>query len=401
MKNRLYLVLIIIIPFLIISYPAISNNQPKSASISQPFAELTAGKYPKIANWLAKKDEIIKNKRPYDLVMSGWFTPDEARKLKAINPNVKLLAGLSIAWVWDNPEWMKFLITAANYGKKIPVKITKNMYLKNKNGKRCVFGWASEKWGHEEIYGMDPRNPDWRELIVSFYKVVLEQPQHDGIIVDMITEKQWWCDAITDKEWIDGIKTILSRIKQLNTNKKTIIFNSGLNGLSDIDEYTGYFDGYLMENFLGEHGASFKAGLNEAKYNFTVIYAVDTDDTGKKDLNRMRLGYTLSLLNDNTFFTYDFGPRDHGQAWWFPEFNVDLGAPLTNYYQKGNAYLREFQNGVVVSSPDTMVNITFDEKFTDITTGIKAKSFVINKGDGRILLRSTPPDENLHNIVIH
>jgi hypothetical protein len=378
MTNRRHRILIIIL-FLVFAYPARSNPQPDSG--------LAAGKYPKIANWLAKKAEVIQSKKPYDLVMSGWFTPDEAQKLKAINPKVKLLAGLSFAWVWDNPDWMKFLKTVANYGRKKPLKITNKMYLKNKNGKRTVFGWASKEWGHEEIYGMDPRNPGWVDFIVSFYKVVLEQPQHDGIIVDMVSEKQWWCDAITDQEWLDGNKEIMARIKQLNTQHKTVIFNSGFKGLAEIDEYTGYFDGYLMENFLGESGAGFLEGLNEAKHDYTVIYAVDTDDTGTKDLKRMRLGYTLSLLNDNTFFTYDFGPRDHGQAWWFPEYDADLGAPVAGYYSKENAYWREFQKGMVVCAPNAMVNVTFNEEYTDATTGTKAKSFTVLPGDGRIFLK--------------
>jgi hypothetical protein len=101
----------------------------------------------------------------------------------------------------------------------------------------------------------------------------------------------------------------------------------------------------------------------------------------------MRLGLTLSMLNDNTFFTYDFGPRDHGQAWWFPEYDVDLGAPLTAYYTKEHAYWREFENGFVVSSPDADTMIEFDHQFTDITTGILSKKFTVEKGDGRIFLR--------------
>ena len=43
------------------------------------------------------------------------------------------------------------------------------MYLHTPDGERCGFGWESEEWQHEEIYAMDPRNPEWVELIISFY----------------------------------------------------------------------------------------------------------------------------------------------------------------------------------------------------------------------------------------
>jgi hypothetical protein len=117
-----------------------------------------------------------------------------------------------------------------------------------------------------------------------------------------------------------------------------------------------------------------------------VVYAVDTDDTGRQDMNRMRLGLTLSLLNDNTYFTYDFGPRDHGQSWWFPEYDVDLGKPLGNYYLKDEIYYREFENGVVVASPNQEAVVTFDQDYLDVSSGERADFFNLEKGDGRIYL---------------
>jgi hypothetical protein len=122
--------------------------------------------------------------------MTAWFTSEEAEEIRAQNPNVKLLAGLSVNWVWDNPDWMMLLETIANYGKEEPIEIKDSMYLKKPGGERCAFGWASEEWGHEEIYAMDPRNSEWIELITSFYKTILEQPYHDGIIVDVVSERQ-------------------------------------------------------------------------------------------------------------------------------------------------------------------------------------------------------------------
>jgi hypothetical protein len=142
----------------------------------------------------------------------------------------------------------------------------------------------------------------------------------------------------------------MAKIEELNTEDKLVIFNAGLK-FSDIDEYSKFLNGYLLENFLGSWGADYETGLEAADDSYIVIYAIDTDDRGEQDLKRMRLGLTLSLLNDNTYFTYDFGPRDHGQVWWFSEYDVDLGEPSGNYYVKDNAYWREFEEGMVVSAP--------------------------------------------------
>jgi len=342
--------------------------------------------FPKIASWLAKKDELIESQKPFDLVMAGWFTPEEAAMLKENNPDVMLLAGLTATWVWDNEGWMSFLVTVANYGRDTPIEITEDMYLHDAEGERCGFGWASEEWNHEEIYAMDPRNPQWVELVTSFYEIILAQPQHDGIIVDMVVEKQYWSPSISDEEWLEATRAIYEQISELNTEDKLVIFNAGAR-LSDIDEYGTYFDGYLMENFMGEQlKTSFNEGLEAAASDYIVIYGVDTDDTGVIDLKKMRLGLTLSMLNDNTYFTYDFGPRDHGQAWWYDEYDVKLGEPSSDYYEVDSAYWREFENGFVVAAPDGAA-VSFDEALTDASSGERSTNFTIEAGDGRIYIR--------------
>ncbi len=346
------------------------------------------GTYPKIASWLAKKDEIIASEKPYSLVMTGWFTPEEAAAIKSFSPQAILLAGLSLNWVWDNAEWMAFLLTIANYGRDTPFTINEDMYLHRPDGARVAFGWASEAWGHEEIYAMDPRNPDWVDLITTFYKNVLDQPQHDGIIIDMVTEYSWCPEVISDAQWEEATKAIFAKVKAINTANKPVIINAG-GRYSDIDAYTGYIDGFLMENFMGAQVLStFEEGLSAAGNNLVVIYAADTEDTGIKDPAKMRLGLVLSMLFDNTYFTYDVGPRDHGQAWWFPEYDVDLGAPLGPYFKQGEAFYREFEKGTVVAAPYANAPVSFTVGHTDVSTGEKALNFNVKQGDARIFILS-------------
>ncbi|KYK33760.1 MAG: hypothetical protein AYK19_13075 [Theionarchaea archaeon DG-70-1] len=352
-----------------------------------PLSEMEVHNYPKVASWLSKKDELITSGKPYDLVMTGWVTPEEAQKFKKMNPDILIFAGVTVNWVYDNKDWKKFLETIASADGTTRV-IKENMFLRRPDGKKCAFGWASSEWGHQEIYAMDPTNPEWKELVITVYKTILDQPQHDGVIVDMVIDVSWCPDVISDEEWVSAIKDILQKIKSMtDARNKLVVFNAGRE-FSDIDQYAEYMDGYVMENFLGVWGADYDTGLKAADNPYMVVFAVDTDDTGVKDLKRMRLGLTLSLLNDNTYFAYDFGPRDHGQAWWFPEYDVELGAPLQEYYKKDNAYWRAFEKGIVISSPYVDVTVTFDPPYTDVTTGVTSQSFVIEKGDGRIFVRS-------------
>ena len=73
-------------------------------------------------------------------------------------------------------------------------------------------------------------------------------------------------------------------------------------------------------------------------------------------------------------------------AWWYQEYDVELGEPLGDYYEQDGAYVREFENGYVVSAPDG-VSISFDESVTDVTSGETGSSFTVKAGDGRIYIR--------------
>ncbi len=321
--------------------------------------------------------------------MSGWFTPEEAVHLKSANPEVILLAGLSVNFTWDNADWLTFLLTVSNYGRDTPLALTEDMFLHHPGGERCAFGWASESWGQEEIYAMDPGNQEWVQLITGFYKNVLAQTQHDGIIIDMVLEKSLFPNAISDHDWVESTKSIMAGIKKLNTSNKLVVLNAGRN-LSEIDAYGEFMDGFVMENFMGEQlESTFEEGLQAAESGYAVIYDVDTDDTGQQDLSKMRLGLVLSLLNDNTYFTYDFGPRDHGQAWWFDEYDVALGQPRGPYYPDGDAYCREFENGIIVAAPHSPATITLESEHIDVTTGDRATTFQVQAGDGRIYVTAS------------
>ena len=361
----------------------IGCEQPDATPAASQPVEL-ANRHPAIASWLAKKDQLIASGKPYDLVMAGWFTPEEASQLKDNNPDAILLAGLTVNWVWDNTDWKTFLLSVASYGRETPFVLDEDIYLHAPDGALCAFGWASESWGQEEIYAMNPASADWVDLVTSFYRMVLEQPQHDGIIIDMVLEKSLCPDAISDEEWVAGTRAIMAAIDELNTEDKLVVFNSGRD-LSEIDAYGEYMDGFLMENFMGEQlKTTFEDGLRAAESGYTVIYAVDTDDTGQQDMNKMRLGLVLSLLTDNTYFTYDFGPRDHGQAWWFDEYGVDLGEPMGPYYQQGDGYFREFEKGIVVASPCADTTVTLDSPHADVTSGTTGADFLVQAGEGRV-----------------
>ena len=143
---------------------------------------------PRLALWLADKNELLAHETAnFDLVFTAWFEPAEADVLRERNADTKLLAGLTLTWVSTDPGWLSTLHTIANQGDPDgPLQVSQDMYLMfDRNGDGGLDTHCSPP-GWEQILAVDPRHPGWSELILSFYDVIAAQPQHDGVVIDML-----------------------------------------------------------------------------------------------------------------------------------------------------------------------------------------------------------------------
>jgi hypothetical protein len=201
------------------------------------------------------------------------------------------------------------------------------------------------------------------------------------------------CDTLTDSEWSENTAELLESIRQ-KVGNKIILTNSGYNYDSETP-FLQYLNGYAMESFLSG-AAEYDEGLEtvslvnektlDPHYLIFTVYSKDSITKEDLGLKNMRLALTLSLLNNNTYLAYDTSLEEVGSILWQQEFSVNLGKPTTAYYERYNAYWREFTNGAVVSSPYTGFTALFEKEYIDATTGEISKGFSIAKDDGKILI---------------
>ena len=393
----------------LVSVLALALGCAQSPSEPDGNGDETASRTPRLALWLAKKGELIAHESAsFDLVMSGWFESGEAVDILACRPAAKLLAGLSLTWVFNSDDWRGFLVTVANGGDlEGPLQITDDMYLMLDDDEDGVLDRRCSPPGWEdEIYAMDPRHEDWQELILSFYEVVGDHPYHDGVIVDMLDAYPFcegaWSEGVPvplDADaWIDGQEQLLASVRAGLASEKWVVANAGRD-FPEGSPFPQYLNGYLLENALGtqfglssveELLASTSRALTTTGPPHIVVYAVDTDDGGEIDLPRFRTGLVASLLTDNTYFAFDFGPRDHGGVtdWWFEDYyDVDLGEPIGPYELEGGAYTRNFENGVVVAAGDVPAVVSLDSTHIDVATGATGTDFTVPELDARIYVK--------------
>ena len=340
--------------------------------------------YPHIAGYVKDGKDLLQiQESNYDIVYSSNIDEDTAQELKQRNQDIIILYQGPVNYMFDSA----ILIIEATTGKEI----TDEFWLKDVEGDRC--GWGMNEIGLPELWAVDITKDENIETMASFYANILEyQPQYEGLFFDVIEEFSR-CDSVADSQWVSQTTMLLKAVRE-KIGDKIILTNSGFNYKTNTP-YLQYLNGYAMESFLSG-AAGFDEGLEtvdlvlEKTLNpHILVYTHYGENTVTKEtvpISNMRLALCLSLLNDNTYLHYDSKMEDIGNVMWQPEFGARLGQPLGEYYEKDNAYFRDFENGVVVCVPHTDIEVIFDVEMTDITTDTTSTTFNIAEGDGRIYI---------------
>jgi hypothetical protein len=165
--------------------------------------------------------------------------------------------------------------------------------------------------------------------------------------------------------WQDGVKHLLAATRLLAPDKLQLVTDA---------YYPGLMDGQMMEHFP-YYSDGWTSGINTyllmmgsagAAPN-TIISAdtanrADTVNDGIPNLRQMRLDLATALMG-NGYFSYDYGPKHHGQTWWYDEYDGGEGSSLTRAIGTTESVLplargtgRKFQVGDIVIVPDDGMN---------------------------------------------
>lgn len=202
---------------------------------------------------------------------------------------------------------------------------------------------------------------EWKKYLPQFVSdKIISSGLWDGVFFDGVWENISWLNngdidldnnrvaddlGQADWEWKNNVINLLENMRSLVDENTLILANSH-------NYFAKYLDGGMFENFL-----DWKSWTHEIlsyqdiflNDNIAVLNS-NTSDTGKKDdYQKMRFGLTSALLFDG-YYSFDFGPNQHGQIWWYDEYNIDLGNPLGEPHKINGAsdtvFLDTFENGL-------------------------------------------------------
>lgn len=313
---------------------------------------------PLIANYylgvLPSDAESLKKFSKTDLLI---VSPDQfitkaaqIAELKKDNPKIILLAYVP-SQSYNKIYWPNDLV----YSKMI---VRNEWLLKDKSGNE-VSNWP----------GLQNINLEysWSEYLVGFINNNIGNlPNVDGIFLDMVNEGISSVNhgdvELTNADWIDRMKYLLSYARQ-NINTKYLVING-----SSYSGFQSYVNGRMYETFPTpwEANGSWSGLMTRLEANRALnqkpqlyIFNSNSNNSGKQnDYKKVRFGLASSLMVDNVYFGYDFGDQNHGQVWWYDEYDAKLGNPSGSATALHGStpfaldvWRRDYANGLALVNP--------------------------------------------------
>lgn len=312
--------------------------------------------FPRIANYflnwnmvLSEASELAK----WDVVILDIEIQerhlDLIKKIRQINPDVILLA-----YITPQEIEQKALSSESSFRKKFASNLKEDWYLKNTKNEKLSW-WSG-------TYLLNIANKDYSNFLINYLKNnVLSSGVWDGIFYDNAWDNITWfagqdidynldgkIDTGLDQKWREGMQFLYNETNRLTNNKYLIVGNNA-NVV-----YKNELDGLMFENFNQLSWSQVMNNYKILRNNSLNIVNNNTKNTGKINYKDFRFGL-VSTLMENAYYSYDFGDEDHGQNWWYDEYDANLGEALGDAYSEkklstyvADIWRRDFTNGLVL-----------------------------------------------------
>lgn len=344
--------------------------------------------FPRLANYYldwdlseARAQELAK----WDVVILDmeiqYRSPSLLQKMRKWNPDIVLL-------VYITPQEIR--TDAANgwshMRRELSSGISDKWYLKDRKGNKLSW-WQGTYLLNVTNSAPESQGERWNGYLAQFVAdELLGSGLWDGVFYDNAWDNITWfagndvdlsgngqIDGFPNEKWIEGMKFIYNKTRELTDDRYIIVGNN------NNPTYSAELNGMMFENFpngnwstiMKNYQSYYKNSLPKPKVS---IVNNNTNNTGKtSDYQTMRFGLVSTLLEDG-YYSFDHGDEDHGQTWWYDEYDVKLGEAIGNSLSLDNlsiysngVWKRDFENGlVVVNSAETSKTVDLGGEYEKI-----------------------------------
>lgn len=256
------------------------------------------------------------------------------------------------------------------------------------NGNRIKTIWIS--WLIDGNDLVDKNGSDALNHWINYYAVTssgqVQEYGYDGLFIDSAGHRLWpgaiydlMLDDYSDKGWRDCRYKALEFIKSYFPDE-IVVFN-GLHSGNGTEHRLTLTDGGMWETFAfrSETGKyqgedKWKKAIELAERNkgdkYIGITSKKPNLTADIQSRMFVLASYLLVSSPNVALTMiDMNYDQLKSIYYFPEYEIDLGVPLSNFsFNEHNLYERKFEKGIVLVNPSDTESYTYylDRKYNKV-----------------------------------
>lgn len=374
-------------------------------------------------NWHLREEDLPQLAR-WDVVVLDADQqvryPDRVRKLRLLNPSIKILAYVPSEEIAD----ARFSEPPEYPFAKLAASIREEWYVRDPSGKFVSFWPGTRLLDVTDRGQIGASGERWQEFFPRFLRdEILSSGLWDGIFldntfdsispfvktpVDLDRDGRADTSLAADRVWRMGMTKLLRRVRELNPNA-ILVGNGGA-------VYAGLLNGAFFEHFPSwnwkRNWTEFRESLRRNLHPSVGALNVNTDNADRpQDYRLMRFGLASALVGGG-YYSFDKGDQNHDVMWWYDEYETPLGDPSSVIARlslsaaegrnDGEVWSREFRNGlVVVNGSDSPQRVDLQDVFeklrgrqdASVNNGSLITTLELSARDGAVLLRRAQPTQ--------
>ncbi len=376
--------------------------------------------YPRLANYFLKweiSNEEAEELAQWDLLILDMEvqenSPGQLEKIRELNPNVIILAYITSQEIFNNVN----SYDKVSLRQRLANRIIEGWWLKDASGQK-ISNWTGTSMLNLSSKAQTNSSGDrFNDYLPKF---VAQEIQSTGLWDGVFYDNTWgdisWLNngdldlnndgrvdtkSVADSLWSAGFKKMLESTRKLTGDDFIIVGNGRV-----YDGYQAILNGMIFEDFPsaweadGTWTGSMNSYLDIPLLNhYPNISIINVIDKNQENYRHFRFGLVSTLLGEG-FYSFDYGISNHGQTWWYDEYDVNLGPAESKPYNllKKNStklepglWRRDFKYAsVILNSTDKDRGYIFSKEEMERIKGVQ--DLEINSGERINYLRLSPED---------
>lgn len=233
-----------------------------------------------------------------------------------------------------------------------------------------LYGYNHKPIVNDNYYLMDPGNREWREFFLKRALQTQRENGWDGVFLDNVEgglAKRFQKLSLPERYDQPGYRLAISGFLQyLHENIRAAQKQLWANIIAIEDPkvwdlYLANLDGAMYECFAMDWDSGYRAP-EEWEGQLARVEKIQSSGKGiilvsqgsQSDLARQQFAFASYLLVANGLASFRYADaRAYRYAWIYPNYRLNLGAPVGARYYEDGFWRRKFTNGIVSVNPAT------------------------------------------------